>query len=283
MTDPPIRCQYRLLWLLVLLVPLLARADILDSVNAVRAAGCTGGSKAPALQQNARLDEVAHHLADGASLHRAQQQAGYRAFISYSFSIPEAPAGGDIRHIIETQFCAQSTNPAFREIGIWHAGPDVWLTFAAPVIAPAVVDRSVLGAGVLELINAARASARRCGPAPFPAAPPLTYDALLERAAQEYAQDMATFSYMSHTGRDGSAPHERITRSGYHWSETGENLASGAILTPEALLEAWLRSPEHCANIMDTAYTQMGIGFAVSPRDDTNAYWALEFGRPGGK
>jgi uncharacterized protein YkwD len=34
---------------------------------------------------------------------------------------------------------------------------------------------------------------------------------------------------------------------------------------------------------MDTAYTQMGVGFAVNPRDDTGVYWALEFGRPAGK
>ncbi len=284
MTDPPIRRQYRALLLLALLGPLLARADVVDSVNAVRAAGCTGGTKGgPPLQPNARLDDVAHRLADGASLHRAQQQAGYRAVISFSVSLADVPASGDVRHIIESQFCAQSTNPVFREIGVWHAGTDVWLAFATPVAPPALGDHAVVNAAVLDLVNAARAGARRCGVAPFPAAPPLTYNAALERAAQAYAQEMATFNYMDHTGHDGSAPHERITRSGYRWSETGENLASGGLTTPEAVVDGWLHSPEHCANLMDTAYTQMGVGFAVSPRDDTNVYWALEFGRPSGK
>lgn len=284
MTDSPIRCQRRTLLLLALLVPLVARADIVDSVNAVRAAGCTGGTKGgPPLQQNAHLDEVAHRLADGASLHSAQQQAGYHAVISYSVSIADVPASGDVRHIIESQFCAQSTNPVFREIGVWHAGTDVWVLFATPFAAPALGDHAVVSAAMLDLINAARASARRCGVAPFPAAPPLTYNAALERAAQEYAQEMATFNYMDHTGRDGSAPHERITRIGYRWSETGENLASGELMTPEAVVDGWLHSPEHCVNLMDTAYTQMGVGFAVSPRDDTKVYWALELGRPSGK
>jgi uncharacterized protein YkwD len=283
MTDPSLRCQYPALLLLALLVPLLARADILDSVNAVRDAGCTGGTKgARPLQQSARLDEVAHHLADGASLHSAQQQAGYRAVISFSVSIADVPASGDVRRVIESQFCAQSTNPAFREIGVWRAGSDVWLAFATPFTPPALGDRAEVSTRVLDLINAARASAQHCGSAPFPAAPPLTRHAALERAAQEYAQDMASYGYMDHIGRDGSAPHERITRSGYRWSETGENLANG-VMTPEALVDGWLHSPEHCANLLDPAYTQMGVGFAVNPRNEMSVYWALELGRPSGK
>jgi uncharacterized protein YkwD len=54
-------------------------------------------------------------------------------------------------------------------------------------------------------------------------------------------------------------------------------------MSAEAVVDGWLHSPEHCANLMDTAYTQMGVGFAVNPRDDTGVYWALEFGRPAGK
>ena len=81
-------------------------------------------------------------MADGASLHSAQQQAGYRAVISYSVSIADVPASGDVRHIIESQFCAQSTNPVFREIGVWHAGTDVWLLFATPFAAPALGDHA---------------------------------------------------------------------------------------------------------------------------------------------
>jgi uncharacterized protein YkwD len=281
MTDLPTRRQYRALLVLGLLAPLLARADVADAINAVRAAGCTGGSRgAPPLQRNARLDEVARRIAAGASLHTAQQQASYRALSAFSVSISDVPPSGDVTHIIESQFCPQSTNPAFRELGVWREGTDVWLAFAEPVAAPALADPAEVSAQVLDLINAARANARRCGSAPFPVAPPLTRNATLERAAREYAQEMATFGYMDHTGHDGSVPHERITRSGYRWSETGENLASGVTST-RARVDGWLHSPEHCANLMDTAYSQMGVGFAVNPR--TGIYWALEFGRPAGK
>jgi uncharacterized protein YkwD len=282
MTDPRRRCQYRLLpWLLALL-PFGSRADVLDSVNGVRRSGCTGGSKSQPLQPNTRLDEVARRLAGGASLHNAQQQAGYHALSAFSVNIADVPADGDVRQIIERQFCPQATNPAFRELGIYRQGSDVWLAFAAPVPGPTQLDPVAQDARMLQAVNAARAVAHRCGNGTYPAAPPLTRDATLERVAQEYAEDMATFGYMDHTGRDGSAPHERITRSGYRWSETGENLASG-LADAENVVGGWLRSPEHCANIMDPAYTQMGAGVAVNPRDDTAVYWALEFGRPAGR
>jgi uncharacterized protein YkwD len=102
---------------------------------------------------------------------------------------------------------------------------------------------------------------------------------VLERAAAQYAQDMAAYGYMDHTGRDGSSPEERITRSGYRWRETGENLASG-IMTPEDAVAGWLKSPEHCANVMDPAFRHMGVAYAVNPRLEAGVYWAQEFGTP---
>jgi uncharacterized protein YkwD len=279
MTDPTTRCQYRALLWLLLLAPLWARADVVESVNSVRAAGCVGGSKAQPLQQNPRLDEVARRVAAGASLHAAQQQAGYHAVSSYSLSIADVPVDGDVKHIIEIQFCPQATNPSYREIGIWRRGSDVWVAFAEPLIPVAQLDHGAISDRVLQLLNAARAAAHRCGTATYPAAPALTRDPLLEHAAQDYAQDMAAFGYMDHTGRDGSAPQERITRSGYRWSDTGENLASG-VTGADAVVMGWLGSPEHCANIMNPDYSQAGVGVAVNPRNDAGIYWALEFGHP---
>ena len=110
-------------------------------------------------------------------------------------------------------------------------------------------------------------------------APPLTLNATLGRAALEYSKQMATWGYMNHTGHDGSSPAERITRSGYRWREVGENLASG-IMTPEQVVTGWLGSPEHCANLMDPLFTQMGVAYAVNPHDAAGVYWALEFGTP---
>ena len=155
----------------------------------------------------------------------------------------------------------------------------MWLALAEPFAPPAVRDRAAISRRVLELTNEARARARHCGSAYFEAAPPLAPNAILERAAAQYARDLATYGYMDHTGRDGSSPEERITRSGYRWRETGENLASG-IMTPEDAVAGWLRSPEHCANLMDPAFRHMGVAYAVNPRLEAGVYWAQEFGAP---
>src|SRR5262249_39081219 len=132
MTEPSKRCQLRWLpWLLALL-PTLAAADVVDSVNSVRSAGCPGGTRSQPLRRSLRLDEVARRLAGGASIHSAQQQAGYHAVGTFSVAITDVPESGDVRQVIVRQFCAQATNPAFREIGLYQKGSDVWVALAAP-------------------------------------------------------------------------------------------------------------------------------------------------------
>jgi uncharacterized protein YkwD len=124
-----------------------------------------------------------------------------------------------------------------------------------------------------------RALPQRCGATPFAAAPPLALNARLGHVALDYAREMAAYGYMNHTGRDGSSPQQRITRGGYHWVEVGENLASG-IMTPEDVVEGWLHSPEHCANLMDPLFREMGVAFAVNPHNNAGVYWAMELGTP---
>jgi len=277
MTDPRTRCQ--ILLLLALLCPLCAAADLTDSVNGVRRHGCGArpGGVAP-LRENARLDQVARQLSLGAELNAAQRLAGYHAVSSFSVRISAGPENPDVGRIIGQRFCQQATDPAFREIGSWRRGTELWLALAEPFSPPASHERAAISRRALALINQARSHARRCGATPFEPAPPLALNATLEHAAERYARDMATYGYLDHTGRDGSSPAQRITRSGYRWREVGENLASG-IMKPEDAVAGWLHSPEHCANLMDPAFRQMGVAYAVNPRRD-GVYWALEFGTP---
>ena len=278
MTDPRTRCQ--ILLLLALLAPLCAAAEVTDSVNSVRRHGCSarpGGARP--LRENRRLDQVARQLSLGAELQVAERLAGYHAVSSFAVRISAVPASGAVERIIGQQFCQQATDPAFREIGSWRRGADLWLPLAEPFTPPASHDRAAISYRVLELINQARARPRRCGATPFAAAPALVLNATLELAAAQYARDLASFGYLDHTGRDGSSPAQRITRSGYRWREVGENLARG-IMTPEDAVAGWLHSPEHCANLMDPAFRHMGVAYAVNPRNEAGVYWALEFGTP---
>ena len=282
MTELRGRCQFALVLCarLVLLAPLACAADVMDALNAVRDGGCGNrpGGVAP-LRESALLDEVAHRLSQGTDLHTAEQFAGYHAVSSFSVSISHVPPSGDVSAIVARQFCAQISNPAFREFGSSRGGRTCGSRSPSPSGRRRRTTRARLSRRVLELTNQARARARRCGPTPFAAVAPLMLNARLSHVAQRYAQDMAAFGYMDHTGHDGSSPAARITRSGYRWREVGENLASG-IMTPEEVVAGWLTSPDHCANLMDPLFREMGVAFAVNSHRDAGVYWAMEFGTP---
>jgi uncharacterized protein YkwD len=277
MTESPV-LRHLLMVLMLALTPLAASADVVSSVNKVRAQGCPGrhGIGGP-LRESSRLNAVAKQLARGIDLRRAEKDAGYHAVASASVRISGVPDSGDIERIIGQQFCSASTEPEFREIGTFRRGTDVWIALAQPFTPPAARDAAAISRRVLALTNAARSHARRCGGTAFAAAPPLSLNGLLERAALEHAVDMAAHDYMDHTGRDGSSPADRITHTGYKWRLVGENLASG-IMTPEEAVAGWLESPHHCANLMAARFSEMGVAFAVNPGTDAGVYWTQTFG-----
>jgi uncharacterized protein YkwD len=260
------------------LTPVGASADVVGSVNKVRAQGCAGGQggRTP-LRENARLNAVAKQLARGTDLRRAEQAAGYHAVSSASVQISGVPDSGDIDRIVARQFCSAATEPEFREIGLFRQGPTVWIALAQPFTPPLARDAGAISRRVLALTNEARSRPRRCGEKVFPAVPPLTLNDALDRAALEHSQDMAKHGYMDHSGRDGSTPADRITHAGYKWRMVGENLASG-VMTPEEAVEGWLQSPHHCENLMTPRFTEMGVAFAVNPATDAGVYWTQTFG-----
>ena len=133
---------------------------------------------------------------------------------------------------------------------------------------------------VLELVNDARASARRCGGERFAATVPLAPSSRLNRAAREHAIDMARHNYFEHTGIDGSVPKERLARLGYRSRLTGENIAYGPE-SAEEVVRGWLASPGHCGNIMEPRFREMGIAFAVEHSRGA-IYWVQDLAVPRG-
>ena len=130
---------------------------------------------------------------------------------------------------------------------------------------------------VFDLTNAARAQGRSCGSTFYAAAPALDYNSLLERAAQGHAADMASKNYFSHTSLDGRTFSQRITAAGYAWRTAGENIAAG-YATPEAVVQGWLQSPGHCANIMNPAFKEIGVGYSYGAASSYGHYWVQDFG-----
>ncbi|MFF9144646.1 CAP domain-containing protein [Streptomyces sp. NPDC014861] len=117
---------------------------------------------------------------------------------------------------------------------------------------------------VISLVNAERAKAG-CGP--------LTANATLARAAQGHSADMAARDYFDHTNPDGDGPGERVTAAGYPWSTYGENIAMGQT-TAEQVMEGWMNSPGHRANILNCDFKEIGVGVHT----DGGPYWTQVFG-----
>ena len=137
---------------------------------------------------------------------------------------------------------------------------------------------------MLTLTNQARAQARTCADpggqsGSFPAVPPLTWNVKLGNSARGHSQDMATHNYFAHDSQDGTTPFQRMNAAGYHYSAAGENIAAG-YSTPQAVVNTWLSDYGHCANIMSSAFTELGVGYAYATGSTYKHYWTQDFGRP---
>ena len=85
--------------------------------------------------------------------------------------------------------------------------------------------------------------------------------------------DMSLNNYFSHTNLDGESPGDRVDLAEYNWSRWGENIAAGQV-SPQHVVDAWMNSDGHCANIMSPNFTEIGVGF-----HEVN-YWTQVFGTP---
>jgi len=252
-------------------------ADVVDAANAVRAQDCTGSSSiGRPLRAEPALQDAARYLADGETLEQAVSKSGYRARESASIRLGNAADAATVRSLLARRFCRIVADPGLTEIGAFRRAADIWLVLARPFAPPDPADPAV-ARRVLELINEARAEARRCGRKKFPAAAPLQQADALGRAAEAHARDMANRDFLDHRGSDGRAPADRATRAGYAWTLVAENVAAGQV-SPEEVVGTWLASPGHCANLMDPAYTDTGIGFAINMAGDKRSYWVQMFG-----
>jgi len=135
---------------------------------------------------------------------------------------------------------------------------------------------------MLNALNAFRAQARVCGSrGSFPAVPAVSWSCQLEAAALTHSMDMANNNFFSHTGSDGSSAGDRATRVGYVWSAWGENIAAGIPLSSvSAVMQGWIGSPGHCANLMGSNFTNIGAAKFSNPSSTYNLYWTQVFGRP---
>jgi uncharacterized protein YkwD len=135
------------------------------------------------------------------------------------------------------------------------------------------------GQAMLDAVNQARATGRNCGTDFYPAVGALAWNTLLAVAAAGHSTDMANNNYFSHTSRDGRSPTDRIAATGYLGSYWGENIYAGSG-DVAAAVNAWLNSPGHCANIMNSHFKDFGAACAHNSSSTYGNYWTQDFASP---
>lgn len=264
------------------LLPFAAHADPADVVNALRKQGCAGVAPAgSAARRDSALDAAARELAGKAELGAALARVGYPAARSTSFTVRGSAADEVVRNLLAQRYCTAINDRRFTEVGFHQRGDSTWIVLAGRMAQPfaALQDPPAVAARVFELVNAARGTARDCGRDHFAAAPPLTYSTVLTAAASLHSLDMAARGRLGHDGSDGSVSGDRITRAGYAWQGSGENVAAGQP-SAEAVVAAWLSSPGHCATLMEPKFTETGVAFALAPGKNPDVYWTQVFAAP---
>ncbi len=122
------------------------------------------------------------------------------------------------------------------------------------IIAPAVLGETsrINDVQIIQLINQVRIKNNLS---------PLKVDKRLNQAATLKATDMINRGYWSHKTPEGESPWVFIERAGYQYQVAGENLAKGFSDSSD-LIKAWIRSPLHRKNLLDTDFKEVGIGIA---------------------
>jgi uncharacterized protein YkwD len=255
-----------------------ARADLADDVQALRGGECRGAASLPALKRDSRLDAAARRRAAGRSLHDALADSGYVA--DRSALLHASGSGRAVREALRQSGCATLGDAGYREVGLHERGRETWIVLAAPYRMPSAAEAPAFAATVLQLTNQARAGGARCGRRVMPPAPPVAASSRLDGVAAGHALDMATYQYFDHRDHRGRLPAERTLEVGYRASVIGENIAYGPA-TPSEVVAGWLGSPEHCENLMDGRFAEMGIAFAAGHGEQRpGLYWVQELGLP---
>jgi hypothetical protein len=104
----------------------------------------------------------------------------------------------------------------------------------------------------------------------------------LSEAAQTHSENMAYQDFFSHIGADGSRPWDRAREAGYGSISVGENIGAG-YSTPQGVVDAWIRSDGHRANMLNSKFNEIGVGYFYLQDDPGEltyqSYWAQVFGK----
>ena len=129
-------------------------------------------------------------------------------------------------------------------------------------------ESSIQAEKVLNLVNSERQKA---------GLKPLVLSPELNNIATAKAEDMAENNYFDHTSPTYGTPFQMLQKFGVSYRSAGENIAAGQ-KTPEQVMNDWMNSSGHRANILNQNYTQLGVGYTEGGSYGTE--WVQLFIRP---
>ena len=138
------------------------------------------------------------------------------------------------------------------------------LIYPGDVITIPTIDASVSAyeAEVVRLVNVERTKN---------GLPKLSHNWELSRVARYKSQDMKDKKYFSHTSPTYGSPFQMMKNFGISYKTAGENIAKG-YSTPAAVVNGWMNSPGHRANILNSSFTEIGVGYVANGN-----YWTQMF------
>jgi len=191
---------------------------------------------------------------------------------------PSAPATADAADAAAPSNPTAASNPSDAPLATAAAGAEPAASSAATGFSggSAVVDpfseriaaSTEFQAEVVRLVNLERAKAGLSA---------LAVDSRLTQASAVHSVDQAEHQSGGHVGSDGTRGGDRITAQGYTWCVWGENVAWG-YETPKSVVDAWMASPTHKANILKSSFVHTGL--ATARGTDGRLYWTQVFAAP---
>ncbi|MFC7825580.1 CAP domain-containing protein [Streptomyces sp. NPDC057362] len=135
---------------------------------------------------------------------------------------------------------------------------------AGPGTPAAVSEEAVAGAQVLKLVNEERAKVG-CSP--------VAANSALRELAEDFSRAMASQGFFDHTDPSGATPWDRAAAAGIS-GLGGENIARGQA-DAQAVMDAWMASPGHRANILNCDFKTLGVGVHFG---SGGPWWTQDFG-----
>jgi uncharacterized protein YkwD len=253
-------------------------SQLIESINVYRSQlqRCGGqvSSELPPLAADPRLVLSATSMVN---LQQAMATAGYPMKNVQAISLSGPTDAQKAMKAIQESFCQIVLDPQFVDIGVSRQDREWRITLARPLLSARLGDWQAEGQKLLTELNVARSQPRQCGTQSFNATTPLTWNATLATAAEAQSRSMANNNYFDHKDRDGRTPGDRAELAGYNFQQIGENISAGQD-TAHKVVEGWLASPGHCANLMSPQFRDVGAAYAVDPKSDAGIYWTVMFG-----